>query len=243
MQRFEVRGITKFFGGLAAVKEVSFTVRPGETLGLIGPNGAGKTTLFHLITGFIRPDRGTILCDGVDLVGMRPSAICRRFGVTRTFQIVRPMPHLTVLENVLVGALCRARRIKEAMPIAYAALARVGLADRAGDLAGALPIGQRKKLEIARALATQPRILLFDEVMGGLHSHEIEGAIALLKELKQEGLTLIVVEHVMRAVLALSDRIVVLNFGEKIAEGTPAEVVSHPEVIRAYLGEGDIAGC
>ncbi|TAK09543.1 MAG: ABC transporter ATP-binding protein [Candidatus Manganitrophaceae bacterium] len=237
MRRFEVKGITKSFGGLAAVKEVSFTVTPGETLGLIGPNGAGKTTLFHLITGFIRPDRGEVRCDGESLVGRRPSAICKRFGITRTFQIVRPLAHLTVLENVLVGALCRTRSIRAATPGALSALERVGLADRAGDLAGSLPIGQRKKLEIARALATRPQLLLLDEVMGGLHSHEIEGVIALLKELKQEGLTLIVVEHVMKAILALSDRIVVLNFGEKIAEGIPSEVVSHPEVIRAYLGE------
>ncbi len=238
MQRFEVKGVTKSFGGLTAVKEVSFAVAPGETLGLIGPNGAGKTTLFHLITGFLRPDRGEVLYDGTNLVGMRPSAICKRFGITRTFQIVRPMAHLSVLENVLVGALCRTRRVKAARPRAMSALERVGLADRAGDLAGTLTIGQRKKLEIARAIATQPEILLLDEVMGGLHSHEIEGAVALLKGLKQEGLTLIVVEHVMKAILALSDRIVVLNFGEKIAEGATAEVVLHPEVIKAYLGEG-----
>ena len=233
---FEVRGVTKSFGGGTALKVVSFTVAPGETLGLIGPNGAGKTTLFHLITGFLRPDRGEVRYDGSNLVGLRPSAICKRFGITRTFQIVRPMPHLTALENVLVGALCRTRSVREATPIALSALDRVGLADRAGDRAGALTIGQRKKLEIARALATRPRLLLLDEVMGGLHSHEVEGAVALLKELKEEGLTLIIVEHVMRAILALSDRIVVLNFGEKIAEGTPSEVVSHPEVIRAYLG-------
>lgn len=238
MQRFEVKGVTKSFGGLTAVKEVSFAVAPGETLGLIGPNGAGKTTLFHLITGFLRPDRGEVLYDGTNLVGMRPSAICKRFGITRTFQIVRPMAHLSVLENVLVGALCRTQRVKAAKPRAMSALERVGLADRAGDLAGTLTIGQRKKLEIARAIATQPEILLLDEVMGGLHSHEIEGAVALLKGLKQEGLTLIVVEHVMKAILALSDRIVVLNFGEKIAEGATAEVVLHPEVIKAYLGEG-----
>jgi branched-chain amino acid transport system ATP-binding protein len=233
---FEVKGVTKSFGGVTAVKEVSFAVAPGETLGLIGPNGAGKTTLFHLITGFLRPDWGEVRCNGNNLVGLRPSAICKRFGITRTFQIVRPMPHLTVLENVLVGALCRTRSIGEAKPVALSALERVGLSDRAEDRAGTLTIGQRKKLEIARALATRPRLLLLDEVMGGLHSHEIEGAVALLKELKQEGLSLIIVEHVMRAILALSDRIVVLNFGEKIAEGTPAEVVSHPEVIKAYLG-------
>ncbi len=237
MRRFEIRQITKSFGGLTAVKEVSFTVDAGETLGLIGPNGAGKTTLFHLITGFVHPDRGEILCDGANLAGMRPSAICKRFGVTRTFQIVRPMAHLTLLENVLIGALCRNHRVREAKPMAMAALDRVGLADRAGDLAGALPIGQRKKLEIARALATQPQLLLLDEVMGGLHSHEVDGVIALLTHLKQEGVTLIVVEHVMKAILALSDRIVVLNFGEKIAEGTASEVTAHPEVIRAYLGE------
>jgi branched-chain amino acid transport system ATP-binding protein len=241
VRRFEVKEITKSFGGLAAVQGVSFAVSPGETLGLIGPNGAGKTTLFHLITGFIRPDQGEVRCDEMNLIGMRPSAICKRFGITRTFQIVRPMAHLSVLENVLVGALCRTRRIREATPLAISALERVGLADRAGHLAGTLTIGQRKKLEIARALATQPQLLLLDEVMGGLHSHEIEGTIALLKELKEEGLTLIVVEHVMKAILALSDRIVVLNFGEKIAEGTPSEVISHPEVIRAYLGVGAIS--
>jgi branched-chain amino acid transport system ATP-binding protein len=241
VRRFEVKEITKSFGGLAAVQGVSFAVSPGETLGLIGPNGAGKTTLFHLITGFIRPDQGEVRCDEMNLIGMRPSAICKRFGITRTFQIVRPMAHLSVLENVLVGALCRTRRVREATPLAISALERVGLADRAGHLAGTLTIGQRKKLEIARALATQPQLLLLDEVMGGLHSHEIEGTIALLKELKEEGLTLIVVEHVMKAILALSDRIVVLNFGEKIAEGTPSEVISHPEVIRAYLGVGAIS--
>lgn len=232
-----VEKLSKSFGGLAAVRDLSFEAPAGKILGLIGPNGAGKTTVFNLITGFYAPDRGKVTYGQHDLAGRKPHQICH-LGVARTFQVVKPLPRLSVRENVLIGALHRRPRVNEARVYAEAVLERVGLAERAGHRAGTLSIGDRKRLEIARALATEPTALLLDEVLGGLHSGEVEGAISLLRGLREDGLTLVLIEHNVRAVLSLSDRVCVLNHGEKLAEGTPQEIAADPRVIEAYLGHG-----
>jgi branched-chain amino acid transport system ATP-binding protein len=211
-------------------------VERGTILGLIGPNGAGKTTLFNCITGFHPPDRGEIRFRGIRLNGLSPDRICR-LGLVRTWQKVRPLAKLSVLDNVVVGALSRARTLVAARVEALEQLRVVGLDHRAGALAGGLPIGERKKLEVARVLATRPELVLFDEVMGGLNPAESDEVIRLILALKQAGLTQMVIEHDMRAIMRVSDRVVVLNSGEKLAEGTPAEVVENREVVTAYLGE------
>jgi branched-chain amino acid transport system ATP-binding protein len=234
-----VEKLSKSFGGLAAVRDLSFEVASGEILGLIGPNGAGKTTAFNLITGYYAPDRGRVTLRDHNLAGRKPHAICR-LGVARTFQVVKPLPRLTVEENVLIGALHRRPRVAEAREHAAAVLERVGLAERSGHLAGSLSIGERKRLEIARALATQPTVLLLDEVLGGLHSGEIAGALDLLRGLREDGLTLVLIEHNVRAVLALCDRVCVLNHGEKLAEGRPDQIATDARVIEAYLGHGHL---
>jgi branched-chain amino acid transport system ATP-binding protein len=236
----KVEKLSKSFGGLAAVRDLSFGVNAGEILGLIGPNGAGKTTVFNLITGFYIPDRGRVTLREQSLSGRKPHQVCQ-MGVARTFQVVKPLPRLSVRDNVLIGALHRRPRLHDARRHAAAVLERVGLAGLAEHRAGALSIGDRKRLEIARALATQPTVLLLDEVLGGLHSGEVEGALALLRGLRDDGLTLVLIEHNVRAVLALSDRICVLNHGEKLAEGTPHEIAADPRVIEAYLGHGHAA--
>ncbi len=236
MPLLEIRHVSKFFGGLAANSDVSFSVERGTILGLIGPNGAGKTTLFNCITGFHPPDRGDIRFRGVRLNGLAPDRVCR-LGLVRTWQKVRPLSAMTVLDNVMVGALARARSLDAARIEALEQLQVVGLAHRAGVLAGGLPIGERKKLEVARVLATRPELVLLDEVMGGLNPAESDDIIALILVLKKAGLTQMVIEHDMRAIMKVSDRIVVLNSGEKLAEGTPAEIVGNREVVTAYLGE------
>ncbi len=236
MPLLELRHVTKSFGGLAANADISFSVERGTIVGLIGPNGAGKTTLFDCISGFHRPDRGEIRFRGARLDGLSPDRICR-LGVVRTWQKVRPLSAMTVLDNVVVGALVRARRLEQARAEAREQLRTVGLAHRADVLAGALPIGERKRLEVARVLATRPELVLLDEVMGGLDPAESDEVIALLLELRKAGLTQLVIEHDMRAVMRISDRVVVLDAGEKLAEGTPAEVVENREVVAAYLGE------
>jgi len=236
MPLLEIRHVSKFFGGLAANSDVSFSVEQGTILGLIGPNGAGKTTLFNCITGFHPPDRGDIRFRGVRLNGLSPARICR-LGLVRTWQKVRPLAKMTVLDNVMVGALSRARTLDAARTEALEQLRVVGLDRRAAALAGGLPIGERKKLEMARVLATRPELVLLDEVMGGLNPAESDEIIDLILVLKNAGLTQMVIEHDMRAIMRVSDRIVVLNSGEKLAEGTPAEVVENREVVTAYLGE------
>lgn len=235
MAILEIRHLTRFFGGLAANSDVSFEVQEGTIVGLIGPNGAGKTTLFNCITGYFRPSKGEIVFQGRRMNGLRPDKVCK-LGMARTWQKVRPLTKLSVLDNVVVGALCRTNSVTEARNIAHEQLRIVRLDGQAGLLAGALPIGERKKLELARVLATRPRLMLLDEAMGGLNAAESEEIIQLILEIKSQGLTQIVIEHDMKAIMRLSDRIVVLNSGEKLADGTPQEIVVNPRVIEAYLG-------
>ena len=232
-----VRGLSKRFGGLRAVHEVAFTVREGETLALIGPNGAGKTTSFHLITGFHRPDAGSVTAFGRELVGLRPHQICAH-GLARTFQVARPFGAMTVLANVMTGAFLRDRRPDVAREKAQEAIEFVGLGAKAQSQARDLTTIDQRRLEMARALATEPRLLLFDEVMAGLNPSEIDQAVALIGKLAARGLTIVIVEHVMRAIMAVARHIVVLDHGQKIAEGSPQDVVANAEVIRAYLGTG-----
>ncbi len=236
MALLEVRHVSKFFGGLAASSDISFEVPKGSILGLIGPNGAGKTTLFNCITGYYPPTRGEITFRGERMNGLSPDQVCVR-GMVRTWQKVRPLAKLTVLDNVVVGALARTASVREAREIARERLEVVHMSHRAGALAGGLPIGERKKLEVARVLATRPRMLLLDEVMGGLNPAESEEIIQLILDIRRRGLTQMVIEHDMKAIMRISDRVVVLNSGEKLAEGPPLEVVRNPDVVTAYLGE------
>jgi branched-chain amino acid transport system ATP-binding protein len=228
--------VTKRFGGLTAVREVSLEVRPGDLLGIIGPNGAGKTTLFHVISGYYAPEEGRVTLDGRDVTGLPAHAICQR-GLTRTFQIVKPFGNLSVLDNVMIGALTRLASTREARAAAERVIETCGLGPHAAARARALPLGLRKRLEVARALATKPRLLLLDEVMAGLNPTELAGMIDLVRRLHAGGLTLIVIEHIMAAMMRLAQRIVMLHHGEKIAEGTPREIAADRRVIDAYLGE------
>jgi branched-chain amino acid transport system ATP-binding protein len=232
----EIKGVYKFFGGLAANSNVSFSMEEGMIMGLIGPNGAGKTTLFNCITGFYPPSRGEVVFRGHRLNGLTPDRVCK-LGMARTWQKVRPLAKMTVLDNVMVGALSRTNSLAVAAEMAMEQLKHVRLDHRASAMAGGLPIGERKKLEIARVMATQPRLVLLDEVMGGLNPAESEEIIRLILETKKLGLTQMVIEHDMKAIMRISDRIVVLNSGEKLTEGLPKEIVANKEVIAAYLGE------
>ena len=231
-----LEGVTKRFGGLTAVRAVSMDVREHELVGIIGPNGAGKTTLFNVIAGYYRPEDGRIVFEGRDVTGLPAHAISR-LGLTRTFQIVKPFGNLSVADNVMIGALTRLPRVRDARVEAERVIALCGLGPHAVARARALPIGLRKRLEVARALATRPRLLLLDEVMAGLNPSELTGIIDLVRRVHAEGVTLIVIEHVMAAMMRLAQRIVMLHHGEKIAEGTPEAIAHDRRVIDAYLGD------
>jgi len=232
----EVEGVSKRFRGLVAVDGVSFAVEPGEIFAVIGPNGAGKTTLFNTIAGVFAPDQGTIRFAGQRLDGVTPDEACRR-GIGRTFQIVRPFPALTVEDNVVIGALLRTPDVGTAHASADEVLRRLDLAGKRHQPASSLTLPDRKRLEVARALATQPKLLLLDETMAGLRPTETDRMVAILRELNREsGLTILLIEHVMRAVMALATRILVLHHGAAIAEGQPADVVRNPAVLSSYLG-------
>ncbi len=234
----EVRGVSKSFGGLKALAQVSVALAPGEVLGLIGPNGAGKTTLFNVVAGVHRPDAGEVRFKGRAIDRLLPHERCR-LGIARTFQITKPFPSLSALENAMVGGVFghhgRAT-LAEGRGRAERALARVGLAGRAEALASSLTIGERKRLEMARALATDPEVLLLDEVVAGLSPPEVDEMMAAIRALNASGLTILMIEHVMRAVMGVSGRIVVLHYGQKLAEGSPAEVAANAQVVAAYLG-------
>src|SRR6202045_2364625 len=230
-----VRNLSKRFGGLRAVQDLSFSVQENETVALIGPNGAGKTTTFNLITGYYRPDAGSVSAFGREIVGLRPHDICAH-GLARTFQVAKPFGAMTVLANVMTGAFLRDKRLEVARARAREAIEFVGLSAKEHTPARDLTTIDQRRLEMARALATEPRLLLLDEVMAGLNPSEIDQAVALVGKLSKRGLTVVIVEHVMRAIMAVARHIVVLDHGQKIAEGTPTEIVEDPEVIRAYLG-------
>ncbi|HSF04191.1 MAG TPA: ABC transporter ATP-binding protein [Methylomirabilota bacterium] len=231
-----LQGVTKRFGGLTAVREVTLEVGAGDLLGIIGPNGAGKTTLFNVIAGYYRPEAGHVLFEARDITGLPPHAICRS-GLTRTFQIVKPFGNLSVLDNVMVGSLTKVTSVRAARADAERVVETCGLAAYAMARAKALPVGLRKRLEVARALATRPRMLLLDEVMAGLNPVELAAMVDLIRSLHADGLTLVVIEHIMAAMMRLAQRIAVLHHGELIAEGPPAQVASDRRVIDAYLGE------
>jgi len=237
----EVRGVSKRFGGLLAVADVSFTLYEGEILGLIGPNGAGKTTLFNVVNGVYKSDGGSIAFCGKDITGRSPDQVVH-LGLARTHQIVRPLQGMSVLENVIVGA-CFGREYQsmhDARATALEVLERVGLASRTNSPARALTLASKKRLEVARALAAKPKLLLLDEVLAGLNPTEIAQMIDLVRSIRDSGVSVFMIEHVMQAIMNLSDRIVVLNLGRKIAEAPPAEVVQNADVVEAYLGFPDI---
>jgi branched-chain amino acid transport system ATP-binding protein len=235
-----VEGLSKSFGGLQAVNKVSFKVGQGETLGIIGPNGSGKTTTLNLLTGFIKPDSGTILFKGENVTGYSRCQVCRQ-GMARTFQLIKPFLQFTALQNVMVGRVYGqnpARNLKVAAKEAKEILALMGLLNKADILAKDLTLMERKRLELARALAANPQLLLLDELMAGLNHAEAETAMQLIRQIKKDlNLTILIVEHIVKAVVGLSDRILVLNMGEKIAEGLPQEIIHNPEVIDVYLGK------
>lgn len=236
----QTENVVKQFGGLVAVDNISIELHEGEILGLIGANGAGKTTLFNMISGSFRPTSGKIFFNGIRIDKLPPNKICK-LGLGRTYQIVQPFLNLTVLENTMVGALLRNSSVKEARKKAEEILEFVGLSNRKDVVGGALNIPELKRMEVARALATEPKVLLLDEVMAGLNPTESEQVIELVRNIRENGTTIVIIEHVMKAIMNLSDRIYVLNQGKLIATGTPSEITQNSEVIKSYLGEKSYA--
>lgn len=236
MAMLEVHGLRKEFGGLLAVKDLDMQLDAGEILGLIGPNGAGKTTVFNLISGFLHPSKGEMKFQGENLIGLKPHQICLK-GITRTFQTAQPFQSLTVLENVMIGGFSQGRKLSLIREKALEILQLVGLSEVQNQEASSVPIASQKRLELAKALATKPRLLLLDEVMAGLTFTEISEVLSILKKIRESSITILLIEHVMHAVMSVCDRIIVLHHGEKIAEGNPKQVVEEKSVIDAYLGE------
>jgi branched-chain amino acid transport system ATP-binding protein len=232
----EAENLTIKFGGLTALREVSFHIDPGEILGLIGPNGAGKTTLFNVVAGVFRTESGKIRFNAEEITGLRPFELSLK-GIARTFQITKPFLNITVFENMMVGALSKEKNLAAGEKISLEVLEFVGLIAKKDLLAASLTLEDRKKLELARALATKPTLLLLDEVMAGLNTKEMEDTLKLIRKVRAEGVTIFIVEHVMKAIMSVSHRIMVLHHGEKIAEGTPNEIVRNQKVIDAYLGQ------
>lgn len=232
----QVQKVSKSFGGLRAINQVSFQLQEGEILGLIGSNGAGKTTLFNLITGFLKPDEGHIYFRNQDITGLKPHKICH-LGIGRTFQVVKPLSGLTVLENIAIGALLRHSDYKEARAEAVSIARELGLASKADEIAADIPLADKKRLGFAQALATGARLVLLDEVVAGLNPAEIDNLLDIIRRVAAKGLTIIVVEHVMKAVMNIANRILVLDHGGLIAQGSPEQVAVDEEVIKVYLGE------
>ncbi len=232
----KVEGLTKEFGGLRAIDNLSFTIEPGKIMGLIGPNGAGKSTAFNCIAGVFAPTSGQIFFNGVNINGQKPWDLCKK-GMARTFQIVKPFASKSVLYNVTVGSFATCERRGEAEDKALKVLEFLGLSDKKDTRAGNLTIADRKRLEVARALATEPKLLLLDEVMAGLRPSEVDEVVEMIRMIRASGVTILLIEHIMRAIMALSEHIVVIQFGKKIAEGTPDQVACDPNVIKAYLGD------
>lgn len=236
MTLLRVEHITKRFGGLVAVNDLSLSVASGEILGLIGPNGAGKTTAFNMISGYYKPNEGEVYFDDNNITGFRPDQVCK-LGLARTFQVVKPFPQLSVLDNVMVGAYNRTNDDKTARAKAMEIIEFLGMGDMTDDLAGSLSVAGRKRLEIAKVLATEPKMILLDEAMAGLRPKETDEIIELVRQISQQNVALLLVEHVMKVIMSLADRIVVIHHGEKIAEGEPENIVQDQNVIDAYLGE------
>jgi branched-chain amino acid transport system ATP-binding protein len=240
MAMLRVDNVSRFFGGLAALTDISFGVEKGEILGLIGPNGAGKTTMFNVVNGFYAPSKGEVYFNQKKISGLKPHQICK-MGIARTFQVVKPLQRMSVLDNVIASAFLRVKSRAKAEEIALETIKFTGLYDDRDVISKGLPLGKRKKLEIARALATQPEMILLDESFAGLNPTELDESIEIIRKIKARGITIMIIEHHMKVIMAISDRIVVLSYGQKLAEGTPHEIATNPLVVEAYLGETESA--